>query len=100
MAVEKIVVETELTWKVKRLPSGRLVGVCDPLGLTLEAADEVELRSLAGEATHFLFLDLFEDGLLDEFMRVRGWKMKTRPQRLDPEMPITFEVPFTFDHAA
>ncbi len=100
MPIERIRIETVLTWQIQRLPSGRLLGVCDPLGLSLEAADEAELHSLADEATHFLLLDLFEDGLLDEFLKVRGWEMKTRPQRLDPEAPITFEIPFTFAHAA
>ncbi len=91
-----IQIQATINWLVQRTPSGAWVGVCDPLGLTVEASDEVELRSVIGEAQHYLFLDLLEDGELDRFLRERGWHA-TAPIPLTIPEGVRFDVPFNLE---
>ncbi len=42
-----------------------------------------------------LFLDLFEDGELAQFLRDRGWQTATPIPAQVPEYGVRFEVPFT-----
>lgn len=87
-------IKAQLAWSRKRLQSGAWIAVCDALGLTVEANDEAELRSMIAETHHFLFLDLFQDGELDRFLRDRGWATSTPMPAPSPESGVRFEVPF------
>ena len=46
----------QVVWGAMRTARGTLVGICDALGLTIEADDEAELCSLIPEAQHFLMV--------------------------------------------
>lgn len=64
-----------MDWRAERSEEdGGWVGVCKQLGITTEAETLDELHSLAPEAMEFLFLDLLEDGELEEFLKQKGWK--------------------------
>jgi hypothetical protein len=88
-----IQIQANIVWNVIRTGSGVLVGVCDPLGLTVEADDESELQSVIGEAHHCLFLDLFEEGELESFLRDHGWRTVGPVPAGLPE-GVKFDVPF------
>lgn len=63
-----------LMWTAERgAETNRWIGVCDPLGLSMEADSIDELHSLIPEAIHLLMVDLVEDNELDGFLQDRGW---------------------------
>ncbi|HEY3695152.1 hypothetical protein [Phenylobacterium sp.] len=81
-----------LQWFAKRADrSGRLIAVCDPLGIAIEADSEDELRSLMEESTELLFKDLIEDDEFDQFLRDRGWTASNGHQIGTEE--VNFRVP-------
>ena len=51
--------------------SGRWIGVCDALGIAVEAETPDELRSVTAEALDLLMADLAEDNELEDFLRDR-----------------------------
>ena len=95
-----IQIEANIVWNVKPTGSGTMMGVCDPLGLTLEADDASGLQGMIAESLHYLFLGLFEDGELDRFLLDRGWSAHGIPQIRPQDGAILFQVPFTTHSAA
>lgn len=89
-----IQINANLVWATARLPSGVWIGICDPLGITVEADNEEDLRSVIQEAHHTLFVDLLEDGELAKFLADRGWKTQSPIPQAIPEEGVRFEVPF------
>ena len=98
--VATITIQANLVWAVTRTTRGTLVAFCDPLGLTVEADDDVELRSLIAEAQHVLLIDLFEDGELPRFLLDRGWTPNRPLPVASPEGGVMFDVPFRVEPAA
>lgn len=93
-------INTQLVWHVRRTPRGVFIGVCDPLGLTLEGDTEQDLRSTIEESLQFFFLNHLEDGTLSQFLSRRGWIIQEPiPSGLRPEDPVRFEVPFKLEPA-
>ncbi len=82
-------------WAVIRRGRGPLVAFCDALGLTVEADNQEELRSVIAEAQHVLMLDLLEDGELPRFLSDRGWTPSVPLPSKAPKMGVRFDVPFT-----
>lgn len=93
-AMEVTIKADNLMWVVKPVRSGRLVAWCDPLGLTIEGDSEADLASMIQEAMHELFVDLLEDGELEQFLRDRGWNALTPIPARMPEQGIVFDVPY------
>lgn len=93
-------IDAKIEWQAKALPSGRWIGVCDPLGVTVEAVDQAELRSVIEETHYTLFLDLLEDGELERFLRDRGWEARVPIPSGVPTGGVNFEVPFEVVQAA
>jgi hypothetical protein len=92
MAV-KVTINANVPWRVyKSKTSNRLIGVCDPLNLCLEAADEHEMKSLIPEALHVLMTDLFADNELDQYLREKGWHAVNLPTR--PDGDVQFDIPW------
>ncbi len=99
MGVQTIQILAQVTWQAKRNVRGVWIGVCEPLGLTLEAQSDSDLKSLIEETHHTLFLDLLEDGELEHFLRDRGWEARGFiPQRM-PEGGVRFDVPYELREA-
>ena len=66
-------IHTTMNWCSERSKEDSgWVGVCKQLGVTMEAETLEELHSLAPETMEFLFLDLLQDGKLEEFLKQRG----------------------------
>jgi len=61
--------ETEYPW----------VGRCEELGISVQARNLDELKSVFEEAVELLIADLVEEGQLHEFLTSRGWKTKDMP---------------------
>lgn len=89
----QINIQANLAWAVHRSEAGNLIAECEPLGLTLQAESDEELRSLIAEAQHVLFLDLLEDGELEGFLRRHGWT-PSGPLPAKAE-GVLFSAPFT-----
>lgn len=53
--------------------SGRWIGVCEPMNLSVEADSRDELHSVIDEAIQLLLTDLFQDNALDRYLHERGW---------------------------
>jgi hypothetical protein len=99
MAIINIKVQATLQWFGKRAErTGRLIAVCDPLGIAVEADTEEELQSLMAETTHMLFVDLIEDDEFDQFLRERGWTANGRTQA--PQEEVDIRVPMELVMAA
>lgn len=90
-------INAHLQWQVKRTRTG-VVGTCVPLGLSLEASDEAELRTLIPESLFNFFIIHFEDRTLEGFLRRQGW---TAHGALPPsdEASVSFDVPWDVVHA-
>jgi hypothetical protein len=92
-----IQIDAKLGWATKKLRSGAWIGVCDALGLTVEASNEQELRSMIEESISVLFADIFADGEMDQFLRSHGWMAKSPiPTEIQTgiENGVRFDVPF------
>ncbi|KKM70313.1 hypothetical protein LCGC14_1442010 [marine sediment metagenome] len=97
-AVVKI--EANIQWKMHRDPETHtFTGVCEALHLNAVGDTWKEFQECANEAMELLFVDLFEDGELEQFLRINGWQLLTPlPARGQPEPQ--FDVPFSLDRTA
>ena len=73
-------IEGCVEWRVVPAESGRCVGVCESLNLTLEASTWPEMVSEVADATKHLLTDLCADGDLDQFLADRGWIAHGQPK--------------------
>jgi hypothetical protein len=99
----KIHIDANLEWQLERTRRGRILAICEPLGLTLEADSQEEALSLINEGLHYFFLDHLAEGTLQKFLMSKGWKVTTPlPPNYDPGDAVTFDVPFSLRqlHAA
>ena len=94
MGMTTIQIQARLAWLARKNTRGVWIGVCDALGLTLEAATDSDLKSLIEETHHTLFLDLLEDGELDAFLRDRGWQAMGPLPTHFPDGGVRFDVPY------
>ena len=86
-------INSQVPWLVGETSSGLWVGVCDALGITVQAKSEVELEEVIHESVQLLFTDLFDDGEFDAFLLDRGWT--AHPEGIDRDGDVHFEVPIT-----
>jgi hypothetical protein len=92
-AMITVKIDANVPWRVAQsAATRRIIGVCDPLNLCLEADTEDELRSLIPEALHLLMTDLFEDQELAQFLKEKGWHAMNLPAR--PDGDVQFDVPW------
>lgn len=92
----RIDVNGQLIWEVGRsASSGHWVGVCRPLGLTMEGTTLDELYSSINDSIQLLMTDLMESGELESFLRHRGWRMgaqSEQPGKVEFDVPIDLLV--------
>ena len=85
-------VNGQVQWQVtKDDRSGRFIGVCPPLGLTIEAESHRELMENISDSLHLLMMTMLQQGELDRFLRDRGWTAKT--QDIKNASSVFFDVP-------
>ena len=86
--------QSQLQWHARKSPSsGRWIGVCDSMNLSMEADSLDELHSLIHETLQLMFTDLLEDNELDQFLSERGWQAANLPiQHVGPA--VEFDVPW------
>src|ERR1017187_5257936 len=90
--VIRIDVKTELQWQIGRSSAAQWIGVCPPLGLTMEGESLDDLLQNINESVQLLLVDLLETGELNEFLRHRGWRaLPADPQQ---QGPVEFDVPY------
>jgi hypothetical protein len=103
MSTVKIQINANLEWQLERTRRGRILAICEPLGLTLEADSQEEALSLINEGLHYFFLDHLAEGTLEKFLMSKGWRASTPlPLHYTPGDVVTFDVPFSLRqlHAA
>lgn len=87
--------EAQVAWAAFRDPdSGRWVGVCHDLNLTVEGSTWADLQIEANEALLLLLRDLFETGELDQFLTAHHWRCEPPPHGTAPG-DVIFDVPAT-----
>lgn len=99
------VVQGEIVWRVCRDDaSGQWIGVCDPIGLTASGDTYSEAVECCNHATEIVFNDLLVSGDLEEFLKLRGWKMVEVESREGEEggidAPFRIETDFAHDPQA
>ncbi len=103
MNTVKIHIEANLEWQLERTRRDRVLAICEPLALTLEADSEEEAMSLIKEGLHYFFLDHLAEGTLAKFLMSKGWRVNAPiPPQYTPGDAVTFDVPFSLRsmHAA
>ncbi len=95
MPTVSINVKAAVSWRATKCAAGnRWVAECEALGLSIEGNGLDELHSLISEASFALFVDLFEEGELEQFLMDRGWRAESLPDRHDVEDGINFAIPW------
>ena len=95
MTTIAIEMQGAISWLATKCQSGdRWVAECEALGLSMEGNSLDELHSLISEASFALFVDLFEDGELEQFLMDRGWQAGSLPSRCDVDDEIDFSIPW------
>jgi hypothetical protein len=90
--VIRIDVNGQITWEVAKSSAGHWIGVCRPLGLTMEGATLDELYASINDSFQLLLTDLMASGELDAFLRNHGWRLASQAVRQQGE--VEFDVPF------
>lgn len=85
-------IEAEIPWRIDRADSELWVGICDPLGLTVESETWAELMEDIALTLDAMLNDLLSSNELDPFLRERGWTAHG-PTR-DSAESVRFDVPF------
>lgn len=86
--------QSQLQWHATKSPSsGRWIGVCHAMNLSVEADSLDELHNLIHETLQLVFLDLLEDNELDQFLRERGWRAANLPTQ-HVGRDVEFDVPW------
>jgi len=87
-----IKINANVVWKTCQGPSGRWVGECQALGLSIEGDTLDEVFGLVDESTGLLFADLIDDNEFDRFLRDKGW---TRQDGFDgSDIDAEIDLPF------
>jgi len=89
--IVQIQVNGQVQWQVGRSSAGRWIGVCQPLGLTMEGDSLDDLFNNINESVQLLMEDLVETGEFDSFLRHRGWQAV--PNGSQQQGPVEFQVP-------
>lgn len=92
-------IQAQILWEVHHDPeSNKWIGVCRMLNLNAVGDTWGEFVECANEAMQLLFEDLFEDGELEEFLRLNGWHPQTPlPAR---GTRTRFDIPFDWERKA
>jgi hypothetical protein len=93
--VIRVDVRGKLQWACRRTESGNWIGVCDPLGLTVQSETWGELMEDIALTLDAILRDLLASNELDRFLRDHGWHVTERRDLLTarPE-EVRFDVPF------
>ena len=67
-------IEGTVEWTIQPAEGGCYVGICDSLGLTLQADTWADMMDEIGDVQAALFRDLCAEGELDRFLSARGWR--------------------------
>lgn len=89
--------QAKLQWRTLQSASSkkRLIGVCDPMNLSVEADSLDELYSTIPEAINVLLLDLLIDNKLQPFLKEIGWQFPAGKLPVPkPNEDFRFDVPW------
>lgn len=90
MADQNVVrIDGSVGWKIQQTDSGRWVGVCDALELTVQSDTWVEMMEVINEGLEMIFQDLIETDEFDQFLADRGWVARGTCGK-----DSTFDLPF------
>ena len=78
-------------WKIQKTQSGLYVGICDPLGLTVQADTWAEMMEVINDAMEMLFSDLIETKEFEQFLSERGW-VADGPREIDSKFDLPFHT--------
>lgn len=67
-------IEGTVEWSVQLADGGNYVGICDPLGITLQTPTWASMMEEIGAAQNLLFKELCAGAELEDFLRSHGWK--------------------------
>ena len=89
--VIRIDVNGQVQWEVAKTASGKWLGVCRPLGLTMEGGTLDDLFASINDSVQLLMTELLQSGELDAFLKHRGWRLASQAVR--QQTPVEFDVP-------
>lgn len=89
--IVRVDVNGQIQWEVAKTASGRWLGVCRALGLTMEGLTLDDLFANINDSVQLLMSELLESGELDDFLSHRGWRLAS--QAIKHQGDVEFDVP-------
>jgi hypothetical protein len=90
----EVQIKANLQWKAFQARGRHWIGICDALGLTLQADRFSELVEDMDDCLDTMFKDLLDTQELPSFLRKRGWAMMTAIPANRKPADLRFSVPF------
>ncbi len=83
-----------IAWRaVRDAQTGAWVGICDALKLTAEGETWEDLNRIVAEIVNDLFVNLLQEGRLEEFLRNHGWATLGEIPRPPDHERLVFDIP-------
>ena len=93
-----VTIKAKLAWFVYEDHKSKYwIGVCDQLGMALQATSLGELTETIEESLNALFVDLVHSGELDMFLAKHGWQLGTPLPEPKRRGNVRFDVPYTLE---
>ena len=94
-------IEDTITWHVFQSEHGNWIGICDPLGLTMEGPTIDELNLNIQDAVNSILERLLKKGELEKFFSDRGWGSQQYAMEKDTgaSVPIDLLVHSNYDYS-
>jgi hypothetical protein len=91
-----ITLQSQLLWRAAQTPSGNWMGICDAMNIAVEADNLDQLHSIIPETINLLFLDLLQDGEVNQYLRERGWNEEIPASAMQSlsQGNVEFDVPW------
>ncbi len=88
--------QATLQWHTLRSSASkkRVIGVCEPMNLSIEADLLDELYSIIPETLNLMLFDLLADNELDAFLKEIGWQVQGAAPAPAANEDLRFHVPW------
>ena len=90
--IDAIGIKGTITWHVFQSEHGNWIGICDPLGLTMEGPTIDKLNLNIQDAVQSILERLLKEGELEKFFSDRGWGAQQYPMEKDSGESVPIDL--------